>query len=64
MVRMGEVDLKARRPFNFFVVTHLGAIVERQAAFQVSGEWGEQLLGADSKLFLGSRRGRSRSCVR
>ncbi len=53
---MGEVDRQAGVPFQFLKVSHLGTIVERQAAFQVFWQRGEQLLGADTERFLGSLR--------
>lgn len=39
MVRVGEVDGQIGVPFKLLVTLHLGAVVERQAAYAMFGEW-------------------------
>ena len=51
---MGEVNTDAGMPFQYLKVCHLGTVVERETAFQVSRERCEQLLGAQPEGFLGS----------
>ena len=53
VVRMGKVNGHAGVPLQLFVVCHLGAIVQGQAPFEVTGKWCEQCFGTLPEGFLG-----------